>query len=90
MALSGSRSHSKASSPTTTRVDKIELVRRATGAQGSEPQLLPGWQKNFVIGVDDCICTTKKSGKGLHAKDVSKAKAVEGAKDWVNKLYDDG
>ena len=66
------------------------MVRRATGAKGGEPQLLPGWQKNFVIGVDDCICTTKSSGKKLSAKDVSNAKVVKGAKEWVNKLYDEG
>lgn len=66
------------------------MGNRATKIQGGKPQLLPSWQKNFVIGIDECICTVKKSGRRLSAKDVSEALVVRGAKEWVNKRYDEG
>lgn len=63
---------------------------RASRVQGDKPELLPNWQKNFIIGIDNCICIAKKSGSKPSAKEVSKAVAVTGAKEWVNKRYDEG
>ena len=55
-----------------------------------KPAVLPNWKKNFVIGIDDCICVTKQSSGKLSAKQVKVAVEVEGARAWVNKQYDNG
>jgi hypothetical protein len=53
-------------------------------------RLLPSWQKNYVIGIDDCICTVKKTRGPITAKQASEAVEIEGARSWVNKQYDEG
>lgn len=69
-------------------MDQMKLGSSDIGAQGEKAELLPSWQKNFIIGIDDCICNSK-SGK-LTAKEVSRAVALRGAKEWINKRYDEG
>ena len=68
----------------------MKLVSRVKRVQENNLGLLPTWQKNFIIGIDDCICIAKKSGTRLSAKDVSEAIPIEGAREWVNKRYDEG
>ncbi|MCL5068291.1 MAG: HAD family acid phosphatase [Thaumarchaeota archaeon] len=54
--------------------------------------VLPQNQKNFVIGVDDCICylATGKSIDDLSVEDVLNASEIPGAREWVNKLVEAG
>lgn len=54
--------------------------------------LLPLGQKNFIIGIDDCICYLQpgNSPRTLTRREVLSAKEVEGAREWVDKLVDGG
>jgi hypothetical protein len=63
---------------------------RGSKRKQSQAALLPEWRKNYVIGVDDCICIAKQTGKRLTARQVANAVEVEGARDWVNRKFDDG
>jgi hypothetical protein len=58
--------------------------------ESSKPTILPSWKKNFIIGIDDCICVVPKSGKKKSEKAVAQAIEVKGARAWINKQYDDG
>ncbi len=90
MAPSASRNRLKASNPSILCLDKMKLDSRASRIQGDKPELLPNWQKNFIIGIDDCICVAKKTKSRFSARDVSKAVVVSGAKEWVNRRYEEG
>ena len=54
--------------------------------------VLPIEQKNFVIGIDDCICTIKsrKQKEALSTRDVLSAEVVPGAIEWVNSRFEEG
>jgi hypothetical protein len=53
--------------------------------------ILPSWQKNYVIGIDECICVVKnRTRKLLTASDASEALEIKGAKEWVNKQFAEG
>ena len=56
----------------------------------ANPAILPSWQKNFIVGIDDCICVTRSSKRGLSAKNVAEAEEILGARSWINKRYDEG
>jgi hypothetical protein len=62
--------------------DSKEKSARAT--------LLPSWQKNFIVGIDNCVCVTRGSGRSLSAKKVREAVEIEGASAWINKRYSEG
>jgi hypothetical protein len=56
------------------------------------PTTLLEGTKNFIIGIDDCVCLLHPSTAGgkLSAKQVLSAEEIRGARDWVNKLVDSG
>ena len=64
--------------------------KRNSKERAAKPTILPNWQKNFVVGIDDCICVTKISKGALSARKVSEATEVKGASAWINKQYDEG
>lgn len=66
------------------------MASLATEKQLSTSDLLPSWQKNFIIGIDDCICVSKTKRRLPTARDVSEAVPVNGAREWVNKLFNEG
>ena len=63
---------------------------RDSKVKKAEPAILPSWQKNFIVGIDDCICVAKESSRGLSEKNVIEAEEVEGASAWINERYDEG
>ena len=55
------------------------------------PAVLREGQKDFVIGLDDCVCCISPgSTVNLHSIEVMEAKEVEGAREWVNNLVEHG
>ena len=51
--------------------------------------LLSDGRKNFIIGLDECICRLTKGTSGkLLASDVMSAHEIKGSKDWVNDLVE--
>jgi cation transport regulator ChaC len=65
-------------------------AKRDLKEKETKPNILPGWQKNFIVGIDDCICVTNRSGRVLTLKEVEDAVEVKGARVWINKQYDAG
>ena len=63
---------------------------RDSKVKTAESAILPSWQKNFIIGIDDCIFVVARSNRGLTAKDIAKAEEVPGAREWIKKRYDEG
>ena len=69
----------------------MDLIAKKGSAKNEiQPAVLPTWKKNFVIGIDDCICVTSTLGRTLSAKGVREAIEVKGARSWVNRRYDEG
>lgn len=66
------------------------MYLKGKSVSDSNTSMLPHWQKNFVIGIDDCVCVAEKKGAFLTAKDVANAIEVNGARDWVNTRFDEG
>lgn len=54
----------------------------------TDANLLPAWKKNFVIGIDDCICVT--GGKRLTTRSILEAEEVKGSREWVNEKFEKG
>ncbi len=57
-------------------------------ASENDAKLLPAWKKNFVIGIDDCICVTRS--KKVTRAEILAAEEVRGAKEWVNEKFEKG
>ncbi|MGI0090804.1 MAG: phosphoheptose isomerase [Nitrososphaerales archaeon] len=68
---------------------KIRPAARESVAVSGAGAILPAWKKNFVIGIDDCVCIADSRGR-LSAQAIAGAREIAGAKEWTNKLYDEG
>ncbi len=57
----------------------------------SNSYLLADGRKNFILGLDDCLCKVRGVRRGrLTARQVLEAREVHGAKEWVNDRFDEG
>ena len=56
----------------------------------TESSKLPKAVKNFILELDGCVCEPRISGKPMTRKEALAAKVVAGAKEWVNKKYNEG
>ena len=54
--------------------------------------MLKEGQKNFILGLDDCVCKKNKNLviSRMTARDAKAAKEVPGAREWVNSKFEEG
>ncbi|MGI0078250.1 MAG: phosphoheptose isomerase [Nitrososphaerales archaeon] len=71
---------------------KRAYSRHRAGASAStrDSNLLGDGKKNFILGLDGCVCVVKGAPSKLSASAVLRAREVRGAKEWVNGKFDEG
>src|SRR5487761_361617 len=67
-----------------------KVANGSFSSTGNSYLLIDG-QKNFILGLDDCVCKIGAFHPDeLTAKQVLAAVEVHGAKEWVNEMFDCG